>query len=212
MDALELRIPPLYVEQLCDDGDFLTKFLAEMFRQIAYVKSIKELILPRIVVHPLTQLEAILKPLVNSKCSISHLYIPVTCSLRSKDLDTFNFKSLALFLRKSSVQELTFLSKDDIIEEITKHIEEELKGTKKSTIQVNCSTEDLGAPGPNYIADLKETATVGECVDPHVLVRSLNASSTTAAESTGQGASGARLSARKSVSCILSLNLFQCNG
>ena len=199
MDALELRIPPLYVDQLCDDGDFLTKFLAEVFGQISYVKSIQELILPRIMMHPRTQLEAILKPLVDSKCSISHLYIPVTCSLRSKDLEGFNFKSLATFLRKSPVQELTFVSKDGIVEEISKKVEGELKKTKKCTIQVHFSERDLGAPGPDYIAELKETATMGECVDPHVLVSSLNAH-TAAVESTGQGAAATKKSAQKSVS------------
>ena len=201
MDALELRIPPLYVDQLCDDGDFLTKFLAEVFGQISYVNSIQELILPRIVMHSRTQLEAILKPLVDSKCSVSHLYIPVTCSLHSKDLEAFNFKSLAVFLRKSPVQELTFVSKDDIVEELSKNVKGELKKTKKCTIQVHCSKKDLGAPGPDYIAELKETATMGECVDPHVLVSSLNANA--AAESPGQGASGTRKSAHKSVSITL---------
>ena len=202
MDALELRIPPLYVEQLCDDGDFLTKFLAEVFGQISYMKSVQELILPRIVMHPRTQLEAILKPLLNSKCSISHLYIPVTCSLRSEDLETFNFKSLALFLRKSPVQELTFVSKDDIVEEISKNVEGELKKTKKCTIRVHCSKKDLGAPGPDYIAELKETANIGESVDPHVLVSSLNATAT-AESSPGQGGSGSRKSTHKSVSRIV---------
>ena len=190
------------MDQLCDDGNFLMKFLAEIFGQISYVKSIQELILPRIVMHPRTELEAILKPLVDSKCSIPHLYIPVTCSLRSKDLETFNFKSLSLFLRKSSIQELTFVSKDDIVEEISKHVEDELKKTKKCTIKVDCSKKDLGAPGPDYIAELKETATIGECVDPHVLVSSLNATAA-AAESLGQGVSGTRKSAQKSVSIML---------
>lgn len=204
MDALELRIPPLYVDKLCDDGYFLTKFLADVVGQISYVKSIQELILPRIVMHPHTQLEAILKPLVDSKCSISHLYIPMTCSLCSKDLEAFNFKSLALFLHKSSVQELTFVSKDEIVEEISKNVEDELKKTKKCTIQVDCSKNDLGAPGPDYIAELKETATVGERVDPHVLVSSLNATAA-ATEGPGQIVSGTKRSAHKSVSTILSV-------
>jgi hypothetical protein len=201
MDALELRIPPLYVDQLCDDGDFLTKFLAEVFGQISYVKSIQELILPRIVMHSRTQLEAILKPLVNSKCSVSHLYVPVTCSLRSKDLEAFNFKSLALFLRKSPVQELTFVSKDDIVEEISKNVEGELKKTKKCTVRVHFSKKDLGAPGPDYIAELKETVNIGESVDPHVLVSSLNAT-VTVERSLGQGLSRTRKSAHKSVSRV----------
>ena len=200
MDALELRIPPQYVEKLCDDGDFLAKFLAEIFGQISYVKSIQELILPRIVIHPHTQLDIILKPLVDSKCSVSHLYIPAMCSLRSKDLKSLDFKSLSQILRKSSIQELTFVSKDDIVKEVSKHVEDELKKTKKCTIKVDYSKKDLGAPGPDYIAELKETATIGEPVDPHVLVSSLNANA--AAESLGQGASGARRSAQKSVSIL----------
>lgn len=190
MDLLELRIPPLYVEQLCDDGHFLTEFLAGSLQRISYVKSIKQLILPRIFMHPHIQLEGVLQPLVTSKCSVSHLFIPMTCSLRSKDLDSFNFKSLASFLRKSTLQELTFISQDDIVKEFSERVAAELKGTKKSTVKVSCSDEDLGEPGPDYIADLRETATVGESVDPHLLVGSLNATSA-GGGTTGQNTSRA---------------------
>ena len=199
MDALELRIPPLYVDQLCDDGDFLTKFFAEVFRHIPYVKSIQELILPRIVMHPHIQIEAILKPLADSKCAISHLYVPITCSLHSKDVAAYDFKSLTVFLAKSSICELTFVSSNDIVEEIVKHVEGELKKMKRSTLHVDCSKKDLGAPGPDYIADMKATTPIGEVVNPHVLVDSLNAS-VSAAESVGQGPSRTRRSGRKSVS------------
>ena len=199
MDLLELRIPPLYVEQLCDDRHFLTEFLTSSLNQIGNVKCIKQLILPRILMHPLIQLEGILQPLVTSKCSVSHLFIPITCSLRSKDLNSFNFKSLAAFLRKSTLQELTFISQDGIVKEFHERVAAELKGGKKSPVKVNFSEEDLGEPGPDYIADLRETATVGECVDPHLLVSSLNA--TTGAESTaGEKSSGARPKSQKSVS------------
>ena len=198
MDLLELRIPVLFADQLCDDGHFLAEFLAGIFQQASHVKSVKQLFLPRITMHPLTQLEGILQPLVESKCSISHLFLPIKCSLRSKDLEAYNFKPLALLLRKCSIQELTFISTDEIVKEISDRVATELKGTKKSAIKINYSRDDLGAPGPNYIADLEETPTVGESVDPHLLISSLNA--TTAAESSVQRTSGARQKLHKSVS------------
>lgn len=198
MDLLELRIPGVYVNHLCDDCHFLTKFLTGALRQISYVKSVQQLILPRILLHSLVQLEAILQPLVASKCAV--LFIPITCSLRSKDLESFNFKSLAAFLRKLSINEITLVSKNDIVKEITDRVIAEVKGTKKSPpIKINFSEEDLGDPGPNYIAELSETATVGESVDPHVLVSSLNATAA-AGESVEQKITGAKEKAKKSVS------------
>ena len=205
MDLLELRIPALYVNQLCDDGHFLTEFLTGAFQQISYVKSIKQLILPRILLHPLIKLEAILQPLVTSKFSVSNLFIPITCSLRSKDLELFNFKSLASFLRKSSIQEITFISKDEVVKEIYERIATEMKGTKKSPVKINYSEEDLGEPGPDYIAELRETVMVGESVDPHLLVSSLNATTAPAAAAASGSAEEkvagvAKQKAKKSVS------------
>ena len=203
MDLLELRIPALYVTHLCDDFHFLAEFLTGTLRHIAYVKSVKQLILPRILLHSLVQLEAILRPLAESKCVVSILFIPISCSLRSKDLESFNFKSLAAFLRKTSFHEITFVSKNEIVKEITDRVTVELKGTKKSPpIKINYSDEDLGDPGPDYIAELSETATVGESVDPHILVSSLNATAA-AGENAEQTVTGAKEKAKKSVSLTM---------
>ena len=198
MDLVELRIPAVFVDKLCDDNHFLIEFVSGFFQRISYVKSIKQLILPRILLHPLIQLESVLQPLVASKCAVSQLFIPITCSLRSKDLGSFNLKSLATFLRKSSLQELTFVSKDEVVSEMSDLVAKELKGTKKATVKVSYSDEDLREPGPDYIADLRETTTLGECVDPHLLVSSLNA--TTDVESSGRKSSANKQRSQKSVS------------
>lgn len=177
MEVVELRFPLPYIEMLSEDGLFLKELLVSVFDQISYVKSIDELYLPKISLHPLAKLDDILEALSETKCSISHLFIPIRCLLQSKELDVFEFKQIASFLSKTNVREITFVSTDKVVQEFSDKIFAELKHIKKCSTRVNSSDEELGAPGPNYISDLDKKPVVGEEIDPHVLVSSLNATS-----------------------------------
>ena len=173
MQVLELRFPPSYIE-LSQDGCFLKELLCSVFEQIVHVKSIEEIYLPKISLHPLAKLDDILEILSNTKCSVSHLFIPIRCSLQPKELDVFEYKTIALFFHKTNIHKVTFVSTDEVVREFTDKLSADLKHIKKCTIKVNFSNEDLGAPGPNYITDLEQKPVVGEEIDPHQLVSSLN--------------------------------------
>lgn len=189
LKVLNLRFPIQYVEKLSEDTQFLHAFIANVFEQIRNVKSIEELLLPKVILHCKTNLAQILQPIVDSKCSISDLYIPVASSLKSQDLKCFGLKSVASLLHRASIENITFISPDGIVKEFSSKLSAEVKRLKKNSVSVCYSSHELGVPGPNYIAELDEVVVTGEHIDPLSLVTSLNVASESGKSKLTQGPS-----------------------
>lgn len=174
LKTLNLQFPIEYVDKLSEDTEFLNIFIFKVLNQISNVKSIEEFILPNIVLDSKTDLVKILQPIVDSKCSISSLCMPVTSSLTSPDLQPFDLKAIATLLCKTRIEKVTFISSDDVVKEFSSKLLAEAECLKRKHIAVSCSDRELGIPGPGYIANLGEALATGEAIDPSSLVMSLN--------------------------------------
>ena len=178
LQVLNLRFPAQYVEKLSEDSQFLSVFLQNIFEQLGKVNSIEELLLPTVTLHPQTNLALLLQPIVSSRFSITHLFLPMSSSLHEYNLKQFDLKAIATLLRKANIKDLTLISSDDMVEVFADMLSSELKQyNRKNTPTVTYSSHDLGAPGPNYIAEMDEPFVCGEAIDPLSLVSSLNAAS-----------------------------------
>ena len=202
VNVLNLRFPIQYVDKLSEDTHFLHAFIANVFEHIHNVKSIEELLLPKVILHCKTDLTQILQPIVDSKCSILDLYIPIASSLKSQDLKCFDLKSVASSLRRANIEKVTFISSDEIVKEFSSKLSAEIKRSKKNSVSVCYSGHELGVPGPNYIAELDEDVVTGEHIDPLSLVTSLNVASESGESKITQGSS--QKSAKK-VSIVFSI-------
>ena len=206
LQALNLRFPAHYVEKLSEDSQFLSTFLEGVFDQLGKVKSVEELLLPKVILHTKTNLVKFFQPIVASSFSVAHLFLPMTSNLPVETLEQFDFKTLAATLRKARVKCLTFISSDEVVKEFSDKLSSEMKPLKKNGINVSYSSHDLGAPGPNYITEMDQPVVAGESVDPHILVGSLNV----AAEESGASRSSdqaQRLPKRVCSYCIFSITV-----
>ena len=174
LQALNLRFPAHYVEKLSEDSQFLSTFLESVFDQLGKVKSVEELLLPKVILHTQTGLVKFFQSIVASSFSVTHLFLPMKSNLPVETLEQFDFKILATNLRKARVKHLTFISSDEVVKEFSDKLSSEMKPSKKNGINVSYSSHDLGAPGPNYITEMDQPVVAGESVDPLILVGSLN--------------------------------------
>jgi len=175
LKVLNLRFPSPFCEELCEDYQLLTDLLSSVCEILKKVKSLRDLYLPRMILHSAPQLDQILQPLVRNMCTVSHLFLPLQCSLQESEIANIDYKVLAAFFRKIKIREVTLISTDRAVQEFQNKLQAELKkSTRAETIKVNYKNQELGVPGPEYIADLDKKASVGEQVDPLSLVNSLN--------------------------------------
>ena len=148
LTLLDLRFPPSYSESLSDDPHFIHGLLESVFEQLDQVRSIKEAYLPQIVFHASTQLEVILGSLGKTKCAISHLFLPIKCSLKVNEVENVDYKSVAAFLHKTKVRELTFVSSSEAVEDIKERLQSELKKvSRKNTVKLHFSDHVQSEPG-----------------------------------------------------------------
>lgn len=185
LKVLNLRFPSPFCEELCEDYQLLTDLLSSVCEILKKVKSLRDLYLPQMILHSAPQLDQILQPLVRNTCTVSHLFLPLQCSLQESEIANIDYKVLAAFFRKIKIREITLISTDRAVQEFQNKLQAELKkSTRAETIKVNYKNQELGVPGPEYIADLDKKASVGEQVDPLSLVNSLNV--------TGDGGGGVK--------------------
>ncbi len=174
MDCVEVRLPPLYAT-LSSNETFLRELVSTLFHQLDNVRSIAELYVPKIELYSTTNLSEILHSILEGP-RVSHLYLPMKCSLDSKGIQDYDLKLFALFLHKTKLKEITLVSTDLIISELSDKLAKEVNAVRNSTLEVAYSNEDLGAPGPAFISNSEGEDDLGEIVDPCVLVRGINAS------------------------------------
>ena len=175
LEVLDLRFSSPFSEELCEDYQLLTDLLSYVCEILRNVKSVRDLYLPQMILHSVPQLDQILQPLVRNACTVSHLFLPLRCSLQKSEIADINYKVLAAFFHKTKIGEITLISTDRVVQEFRNKLQAELKNSARAAaVKVNYRSQELGVPGPAYIADLDKKASVGEQVDPLSLVSSLN--------------------------------------
>ena len=175
LTVLDLRFPTPYSDRLGEDYQFLIELFSAIIEKLGHVKSVRDLYLPQIVLHSHTKLEDILRPFSKTALTIPHVFLPIKTSLQEDDIASFDHKNIAAFLQKSKIQELTLISVATVVQDFQNELQAEIKKSRRmGTTKVNYSDQEMGPPGPAYIVDLGVKPAVGEAVDPHKLVRSLN--------------------------------------
>ncbi len=173
---LNLRFPSQYAEKLANNFKFLNVFLQNIFDQLRKIKSIEDLLLPKIVSNSLNDLSLILQPIADCAFTVSHLVLHISSEMHENDLKQADIKTIASLLRKSSFKHITLMSSNNAVSILAHKLSRELKRYKKNSPNVSYSEPHLEPPGPKYIADMNQPAVYGEVVDPCSLVDSLNAS------------------------------------
>ena len=96
-----------------------------------------------------------------------------------------------------TAKKITFVSSSDILELFSDLFETQVE----SNIDFSILNHDTSAPGSEYLADMSKSPPIGEKVDPHILVASLNTSNAGSGEEGGTLWSGGNSrSQRKRVS------------
>lgn len=173
MDCIEIRLPTLYDEKLCDSADFLKEFVTVVFQQLTNVESIRELYVPKVQLQVTTSLEDILAGLLG-RAAVSHLYLPLVTSLEQDDILAYDFKPFALFLQDMNLDHITVVSTDEVIGDFCEELCKEILLLSQCSVEVTYRNEELDAPGPDYISSLGVDANNGEFVKPSELLRSMN--------------------------------------
>ena len=175
---LDLRFPPLYVEHLGEEYAFLRQLLSDVFRMLQpAVRAIEKLYLPQIRLTTRTEIDDVLKALSETGTTVGHVFLSIETSIQKSDLSSFDYKAIALHLRKSGIGEITLLSTDEVVQAFRNKLHTEMKKSKRAPVKVNYSSREMDLPGPSYIAELGKTPEVGEAIDPQKLVDSLNVAS-----------------------------------
>ena len=205
LSVLDLRLPPLYVEQVSEEYEFLAQLLSAVVEKLQHVSSVGKLYLPQIRLTTRIQIDGILKALSETSTSVGHIFLPIVTLILKSDLASFNYKAIASFLRKTGIGEITLVSTDEVVHEFRNKLHAEVKKSKKATLKVNYSSRDMGLPGPSYIAELGKKPQVGEAIDPQKLVGSLNVTSDryTVEEGEKTWRSSAQRKALKGVSALI---------
>lgn len=172
MDCIETRFPGFYEDKLSDKEKFLKKFMCGIFKELVHVKSITKFYVPKIVLHPKTDLADIFQILEEESGKISHLFLSL--SEQNMKLSKYDCKSFASFLHKTKLEKLTIVSRDPGLKGFSQELTGELKLITGCSIEVSYTTKDIGRAGPSFITDVVEGASAGEAVRPIVLARSIN--------------------------------------
>ena len=176
MDIVDLRLPLFYSNNLSDDLHFHSQFLGSLLSCLAEVKSIKELYIPTVDINTFTDLGAILQPLSTTHCSIKRLVLPLTFTIQSSALSTQDYTGIAKAIVATAAKEVTFVSSDNLLQQFHALLQSALTKSHKSNVKLSLSDQEMGMSGPPYPTDSAQSAPVGENVDPHSLIDSLNTS------------------------------------
>lgn len=174
MDCVEIRLPALYEEKFSSNGKFLKDFINVVFREIPDVKAIRDLYVPKVVLGPATRLDDVLSGICGV-VKISHLFLPLSSNLGLPEILNYDFESFAVLLHAEELNEITIVSPDHVVREFSARLSDELQLLEgPRTVRVHFRSEDLDAPGPQYISCLGDEEGGGELIEPAQLVRSMN--------------------------------------
>ena len=173
---LDLRLPPPYMEQLCEEYAFLSQLLSDVFNLLQPVKSIEKLYLPQIRLTTRTEIDDVLTALSETTTTVGHVFLSLDTSIQKSELSSFDYKAIALCLRKSGIGEITLVSSNEVVQAFRNKLHTEIKKSKRAPLKVSYSSREMGLPGPSYIAELGKKPQVGEAIEPQKLVGSLNVS------------------------------------
>ena len=200
LEAVDVRMPSKYSERLQSDSNFLPAFLGIVFDGLCTVKSIKELYLPQVFIHNTTcsGLHHTFEALSKISSSVTHAYLPLAFSIEPPDVMSLDLTKIAKVAKAvRTVKKITFVSSSDTLELFSDLFNAQVS----SSIAFSISNHDTSAPGPEYLADMSKSPPIGEKIDPHKLVASLNTSNAGSGEEGGALWSGGNSrSQRKRVS------------
>ena len=204
LEAVDVRLPPQYSERLQSDPNFLPAFLGIIFESLCAAKSIKELYLPQVFIQNTSclGLHHTFEALSKTTCIVKHAYLPLAFSIEPSDLVSLDLTKIAKVVQAvRAVKKITFVSSSDTLELFSDLFNAQVE----SSIDFSISNHEASVPGPEYLTDLSTSPPLGEKVDPHTLVASLNTISAGSKKEGGTSWSGGNSrSQRKRVREIIS--------
>lgn len=177
MEAVDIRLPAEYLKHLQDDPSFLPNFFGVFFDNLSAVKSVNELYFPTITIktNSCSGLVDTFRALSATSCSIKHALLPISFAMESSTLANLDFTKMTKVVQTvSTVKLITLISSSDMLLQFSDLFHKAIPNVWNLSVKISTSNDDASVPGPAYLTDLGKSLPIGENINPHALLASLN--------------------------------------